>query len=325
MSADTAAAMSFSARIREASWSRHQELDPSTADDREPGLFDRLFDGSLSLADYTRWHAQQFFIYEAIETAGDRLADDPVAGPFVFPELTRLEAIEADLKFLMGPKWRSGAAPLPATRAYVDRITEAAAEPAGYVAHAYTRYLGDLSGGQAFGKAARSNYGFDGEGASFYEFNGIENLKAFKDEYRSRLDAIDLDEDAKSRLIAEILTAYDHNGAVLAELGAIIGRNPFEPKVIAAICHHMNHDHAADTLGRRRRGRGRDPHRLGPAAHRARRGPPRDRADLHRIEGAARILKRCWNFRPVPVEIVQIVATRRTVTNLARPAPAALP
>lgn len=249
MSADTAAAMSFSARVREASWSRHQALDPSSAgDDREPGLFDRLFDGSLSLADYTRWHAQQFFIYEAIEAAGERLASDPVAGPFVFPELARREPLEADLRFLMGPKWRSGAEPLPATRAYVDRIAEAAAEPEGYVAHAYTRYLGDLSGGQAFGKAARSNYGFDGVGASFYEFTGIDSPKAFKAEYRSRLDAIDLDEDAKSRLVAEILTAYDHNGAVLAELGASLDRNPFEPKVIAAICHHMNHDHAADAL-----------------------------------------------------------------------------
>ncbi|MEU5871487.1 biliverdin-producing heme oxygenase [Glycomyces sp. NPDC047369] len=248
MSADTAAAMSFSARIREASWSRHQGLDPSADADREPGLFDRLFDGSLSVDDYTRWHAQQFFVYEAIEAAGDRFADDPVAGPFVFAELARRHSIEADLRFLMGPKWRSGAEPLPATRAYVDRITEAAAEPAGYVAHAYTRYLGDLSGGQAFGKAARRNYGFDGEGASFYEFTGIASPKAFKDEYRSRLDAIGLDEDAKARLVEEILLAYDHNGAVLAELGANLGRNPFEPKVVAAICHHMNHDHAADTL-----------------------------------------------------------------------------
>ncbi|MQM25180.1 biliverdin-producing heme oxygenase [Glycomyces albidus] len=248
MSADTAAAMSFSARIREASWSRHRRLDPSSDADREPGLFDRLFDGSLSLADYTRWHAQQFFAYEAIEAAGDRLAADPVAGPFVFPELARLGALEADLRFLMGPKWRSGAEPLPATRAYVERIHEAAAEPAGYVAHAYTRYLGDLSGGQAFGKAARRNYGFDGAGASFYEFTGIGSPKAFKDEYRSRLDAIGLDEDAKSRLVEEVLAAYDHNGAVLAELGANLDRNPFEPKVVAAVCHHMNHDHAADTL-----------------------------------------------------------------------------
>ncbi|MDA1360643.1 biliverdin-producing heme oxygenase [Glycomyces luteolus] len=249
-SADTGAPL-FSGRIREASWSRHQGLDPSAGTEAEqaPGVFDRLFDGSLSVGDYTRWHAQQYFVYQAIEAAAARFADDPVAGPFVFPELARVPAIEADLRFLMGPKWRSGIEPLPATKAYVDRIEAAAADwPGGYIAHAYTRYLGDLSGGQAFGKAARRNYGFEDEGASFYVFSDIKSPKAFKDEYRARLDAVDLAEADKQRVVEEILLAYDHNGAVLAALGEGLGRNPFEPKVIAAICHHMNTDHAADTL-----------------------------------------------------------------------------
>jgi heme oxygenase len=248
--ADTGAPL-FSARIREASWSRHQGLDPSAeeAPDRTPGVFDRLFDGSLHVDDYTRWHAQQYFVYKAIEAAAERFADDPVAGPFVFDELARLPAIEADLRFLMGPKWRAGIEPLPATRAYVDRINAVTADwPGGYIAHAYTRYLGDLSGGQAFGKAARRNYGFDGEGASFYDFQDIKSPKAFKDEYRARLDAVDLPGADKERIVEEILLAYDHNGAVLAALAALLGTNPFEPKVIAAICHHMNTDHAADTL-----------------------------------------------------------------------------
>jgi heme oxygenase len=241
----------FSVRIREASWSRHQGLDPSSeaAADPAPGVFDRLFDGSLSVDDYTRWHAQQFFVYAAIEAAADRYADDPVAGPFVFARLARRAALEEDLAFLMGPAWRSGVEPLPATRAYVDRI-EAACEagPGGYIAHAYTRYLGDLSGGQAFGRAARRNYGFDGAGASFYAFDGIDSAKSFKDEYRSRLDAVDLPDEDRDRLVDEVLLAYDHNGAVLAALGELLDKNPFPPKVIAAICHHMNTDHAADTL-----------------------------------------------------------------------------
>lgn len=256
MPADTAAASEpgtprFSARIREASWSRHQGLDPSADADTEraPGVFDRLFDGTLTVDDYTRWHAQQYFVYRAIEAAAARFADDPVAGPFVFPELARVPAIEADLRFLMGPKWRSGIEPLPATKAYVDRIDEVAADwPGGYIAHAYTRYLGDLSGGQAFGKAARRNYGFEDAGATFYDFADIKSPKDFKDEYRSRLDAADLTGADQDRIIEEVLLAYDHNGAVLAALGENLGRNPFEPKVIAAICHHMNTDHAADTL-----------------------------------------------------------------------------
>jgi heme oxygenase len=246
--ADTAATR-FSARIREASWARHQGLDPSAEEaDRVPGVFDRLFDGTLRLDDYTRWHAQQYFVYEAIEAAAERYADDPVAGPFVFPELARLPAIAADLAFLMGPQWRSGIAPLPATRAYVDRIRTAAAWPGGYIAHAYTRYLGDLSGGQAFGKAARGHYGFDGAGASFYDFPDIKSPKDFKEEYRARLDAVDLPEADRDRIVEEVLLAYDHNGAVLAALGALLDANPFAPKVVAAICHHMNTDHAADTL-----------------------------------------------------------------------------
>jgi heme oxygenase len=254
MPADTAAASEpgaprFSARIREASWSRHQGLDPTADAEQAPGVFDRLFDGTLTVDDYTRWHAQQYFVYEAIEAAAARFADDPVAGPFVFPELARVPAIEADLRFLMGPKWRSGIEPLPATKAYVDRINEVAADwPGGYIAHAYTRYLGDLSGGQAFGKAARRNYGFEDAGASFYDFADIKSPKDFKDEYRSRLDAADLTEADQARVIEEVLLAYDHNGAVLAALGESLGRNPFEPKVIAAICHHMNTDHVADTL-----------------------------------------------------------------------------
>jgi heme oxygenase len=358
MSADTAAANGpeetetprFSARIREASWSRHQGLDPSADADVEqtPGVFDLLFDGSLSVEDYTRWHAQQYFVYEAIEAAAERFADDPVAGPFVFPELARVPAIEADLKFLMGPKWRSGIEPLPATKAYVDRINEVSADwPGGYIAHAYTRYLGDLSGGQAFGKAARRNYGFEGEGASFYDFADIKSPKAFKDEYRSRLDAVDLTEAEKARVVEEILLAYDHNGAVLAALGQGLGRNPFEPKVIAAICHHMNTDHVADTLVICQGSGGR------PAAEAARMtGFDGDGADFAalvdgvevpiRVHWAAPLSERAEvrpeivrlftesiasleSALPLPSGFVLIVATRRAVTNLARQALAALP
>ncbi|WP_199042247.1 biliverdin-producing heme oxygenase [Glycomyces salinus] len=246
------AAPTFSTRIREASWSRHQSLDP-TADDapRRPGVFDRLFDRTLTLSDYTRWHAQQYFVYEAIEAAGERWREDPVAGPFVFDELLRLDAIAADLEFLIGPGWRTVIDPLPSTRRYVERVSEVATSwPGGYIAHSYTRYLGDLSGGQAFGKAARKSFGFDGPGAGFYEFGSIRDPKGFKDAYRSRLDALELDESERRRLIDEVLVAYDHNGAVLSELadGLDDGSNPFGPKSVAAICRHMNEDHPDDTL-----------------------------------------------------------------------------
>ncbi|WP_051325920.1 biliverdin-producing heme oxygenase [Glycomyces tenuis] len=254
MPANTAsdiASTPFSVRVREASRSRHRALDPGDGDGEAPGVFGRLFEGTLPLGDYTRWHAQQYFVYEAIESAAEHWRGHPVAGPFVFGELARLDALASDLEFLLGPDWRTAIAPLAATRGYVERIERAAgARPGGYIAHAYTRYLGDLSGGQAFGKAARRSFDFADGGAAFYDFTGIPDPGAFKDAYRSLLDEAELDEAEREDLIDEVLTAYDHNGSVLAALASHLseGENPFGPDVVAAVRRHMNEDHAADTL-----------------------------------------------------------------------------
>jgi len=46
--------------------------------------------------------------------------------------------------------------PSPATRDYVQRIKDVSDnEPKSLVAHAYTRYMGDLSGGQILARCAR--------------------------------------------------------------------------------------------------------------------------------------------------------------------------
>ncbi|WP_100447966.1 biliverdin-producing heme oxygenase [Glycomyces xiaoerkulensis] len=248
---DDVESLPFSARIRRASWSRHRALDPTDGPQaRGPGVFDRLFDGTLSREDYTRWHAQQLFVYEAIEAAGERWRGDAVAGAFVFDELLRTEAIESDLEFLIGPDWRDRVAPLESTRRYVGRINATAPVWAGgYIAHSYTRYLGDLSGGQAFGKAAREHLGLEAAGAGFYRFDSIPDPKAFKADYRSRLDAVALGEADRRRVIDEVLIAYDHNGAVLDELASgLADANPFGDEAVDAICRHMNDDHAEDTL-----------------------------------------------------------------------------
>ncbi|PJI51496.1 hypothetical protein CTI14_59355, partial [Methylobacterium radiotolerans] len=57
----------------------------------------------------------------ALEGAGERMRQDPVASVFLSDKLTRLPALEADLAFLLGPEWRERIAPLPTTQRYVDR------------------------------------------------------------------------------------------------------------------------------------------------------------------------------------------------------------
>ncbi len=154
--------------------------------------------------------------------AARRLADDPVAGPFLRPELLRTAALERDLAHLRGPDWRAGAAPLPATAAYAERVEECARTwPGGYVAHHYTRYLGDLSGGQIIRDKAERTWGFPrkGDGVRFYVFEGIPNPAAFKRTYRELLDGVRADDLERQRIVDECKRAFALNTAVFHELG----------------------------------------------------------------------------------------------------------
>ncbi|WP_030746409.1 heme oxygenase (biliverdin-producing) [Streptomyces sp. NRRL F-5135] len=214
--ADPAAATPFSTLIRDASHAQH------TAAETSPFMSDML-GGRLGVAAYTRYTEQLWFVYDALESAVDALAGDPVAGPFLRPELARTPELARDLAHLRGPDWRAGLEPLPATAAYAARIEECARTwPGGYVAHHYTRYLGDLSGGQIIRSTAEKTWGFarKGDGVRFYVFEGIENPAAFKRDYRALLDAVAADDLEKQRIIDECKRAFDFNGAVFRELGS---------------------------------------------------------------------------------------------------------
>ncbi|WP_370412298.1 heme oxygenase (biliverdin-producing) [Streptomyces fradiae] len=204
----------FSTLIRTASHAQHTEAESST-------FMSDLLGGRLAVGAYARYTEQLWFVYRALEDGAEALRADPVAGPFIQPELFRTAALEQDLAHLRGPGWRAGVSALPATEAYAARVAECARVwPAGYVAHHYTRYLGDLSGGQIIRDRAERTWGFarKGDGVRFYVFEGIANPAAFKRGYRELLDAVDADDLEKQRIVDECKRAFDFNGAVFREL-----------------------------------------------------------------------------------------------------------
>ena len=205
----------FSTVIRSASHEQHTEAESST-------FMSDLLGGRLGVAAYARYTEQLWFVYEALESGAERLAADPVAGPFVRPELYRLAALERDLRHLRGQDWRTGLSALPATRAYAARVRECAERwPGGYVAHHYTRYLGDLSGGQIIRGRAERTWGFarKGDGVRFYVFERIANPAAFKRSYRELLDAVRADDLEKQRIVSECRRAFALNTEVFRALG----------------------------------------------------------------------------------------------------------
>lgn len=182
------------------------------------GFLDALVTGLLPWEAYADLVAQHWFLYESLELAARTMADDPVARTFLFPELTRLPALEADLRYLHGPRWSAKIAALPATTTYCTRLRYAAnSHPIGFVAHHYTRCLGDLSGGQYLGRAIARAYGLTGDGHRFFIFDGLDPA-AFRTYYCRLLDSLPWSRYEQDEFITEVLEAHRLKIAVLDDL-----------------------------------------------------------------------------------------------------------
>jgi heme oxygenase len=101
--------------------------------------------------------------------------------------------------------------------ARIEELSDSAPEL--LVGHHYTRYLGDLSGGQILSTiASRAMNLTDGQGLNFYRFEAIDDEKAFKDIYRSALDALAVDQAMADRIVEEANEAFRLNMLMFQEL-----------------------------------------------------------------------------------------------------------
>jgi heme oxygenase len=205
----------FSQALRERTWTGHGQSEGA-------GFMHDLMTGDGTREDYVALVVQHYFVYEALEAAAVGFADVAEAKPFLSDQLTRMPALESDLEFLLGADWKQQISAVPATQRYVDRINEIAADgwAGGFIAHHYTRYLGDLSGGQSIGRLMKRHFGFETNGILFYLFDQIADPKAFKETYREQLDAAGWDDAERERVIGEVLTAYRLNTEVFEDLTA---------------------------------------------------------------------------------------------------------
>ncbi len=176
--------------------------------------------GTVERGSYRQLLANFYFIYSSLEAALEAQRSHPALAGLYYPELYRREAIEQDLRYYYGPEWSSAVVPTAAARRYVERIeTIARQEPHLLVAHSYTRYLGDLSGGQILKEIAVRSMGLEGGlGTAFYEFEAIPDARAFKQRYRNALDALPLDEKAAQAITEEAIESFRYNMRLFEEL-----------------------------------------------------------------------------------------------------------
>jgi len=206
MMAATEAGRPFSAAMKEGSTVEHDAAENSP-------FVTELLAGRVNGRGYADYLLRLRVVYEALEDSVRSRRDDPLVAAVYDPALERLTAIDADLDH-----WAPGGTrdvESRAAEAYRDRLVGASWGGA-LVAHHYTRYLGDLSGGQAIGKILDRTFDLGGAGLAFYEF--AVRAKPYKDSYRARLDGLDLDAEQIDRAVDEVKVAFALNQALFDEL-----------------------------------------------------------------------------------------------------------
>nr|QCI08521.1 Heme oxygenase [Spermothamnion repens] len=178
--------------------------------------------GVVDKNSYRQLIANLFFVYVAIEEEIDKNKDHIAVQAIYFPELHRKQSLIKDLEYYYGSNWFNIIEPSLATQVYVDRIHSIGSnQPELLIAHAYTRYMGDLSGGQILKKIAQNAMQLsDNLGTSFYDFDSIKDENLFKEMYRDSLNNIPLNLDQVSQIIAEANTAFNLNMKVFQELNS---------------------------------------------------------------------------------------------------------
>jgi heme oxygenase len=184
------------------------------------GFMKCFLKGVVDKGCFAKFLGNLYYVYSELEAEIEKHQDHAIVGGIYFPELNRQAALERDMEFYYGKDWRSHVKLSSAAQNYIARIQEVSATaPELLIGHAYTRYMGDLSGGQMLQKIAQSVLKLEGyQGTSFYNFDQIPDKKAFKDKYRHVLNTLNVDDTTAEKIVAEANNAFGFNIKMAQEL-----------------------------------------------------------------------------------------------------------
>lgn len=215
---DGGAGETLASRLRRETRAAHAAAERS-------GIMRSILRGRASRAAYCGLLRALHEIYDALEPALVRHDGSPAVAGVRFPDLRRGAALAADLGALHGAGWRRELAPCPAASAYAARLRRLADEcPERLVAHAYVRYMGDLSGGQILRGLVAPTLGAPaGAGLSFYDFGGPDAVAALKARFRGELSALPAGGAAADAIVDEARLAFALHVRLFEELDGAAG------------------------------------------------------------------------------------------------------
>ena len=214
----------FAAVLRERTSGVHREAERS-------GFIADLIRGRTCRDAYVVYLRNLLPVYEALEgalaaRAGRDHAD--VFAPFIDDRVRRVATLRADLLAIAGRDWRSMGEVLSEARSYAHDIAAVAGDVR-LVAHAYARYLGDLSGGQILKPLLARTLELPADALAFYDFPAIPSLEGHKVAMRDALDGLDPDSAMTEVIVAEATASFRHNIALSKAVQAATGGSGLGP------------------------------------------------------------------------------------------------
>lgn len=212
---------SLAQRLRSQTWPAHREVESTS-------FVRALLGGRIDRPRYCLLLASLHPIYAALERGLRRHAGHAVLGAACEPLLQREAALSADLRHLHGEDWADTLPPQPAALDYAAHLETLAHDaPQLLLAHAYVRYLGDLSGGQALRRVVSRSLGLQGgHGTRFYDFGSDETAAALARQFRAALDRPEPADGSDAAIVDEALSAFARHQVLFEELARAGGITP---------------------------------------------------------------------------------------------------
>lgn len=178
------------------------------------GVIHKILQGNASHEAYISFLRNLLPVYQQLKQELERHRQISFIDKVADPNLFRSSAIISDLFALSGHEVLQRFPILPAAARYAERIALVSdTHPSGLIAHAYTRYLGDLNGGLIIIRLLSRSMQLTPECLTFYAYPGID-LESFKSIYRERFDLAGVDIVDTSLVLDEAVLAFELNIAL---------------------------------------------------------------------------------------------------------------